>query len=303
MLRSPAVSGQFYEENKESLITQIEDSFLGAKGVGHLPKKTAHTENIIGAISPHAGYYFSGQAATFVYEKIAKCDVDTFVIIGVNHYGLGSKFSTTQNISWETPIGITQTDRQFITELIKKNKDVRDEPNAHSHEHSIEVQLPFLQYTMNSINKRFMIVPIMIKNGSFEELENLAKDIYSVSKAIKRKICVIASSDFTHYGSNYDYNIFDNVGEKDEIKKKVKEYDLSFIELIKKLDAKGFYEKSEKEEATICGRYPITLLLCYSKLCNPTQVKLESYYSSDDIMASFSKKTYNGVSYASIIIE
>lgn len=313
MLRYPAVAGQFYEEDKESLTMQIEDSFMGAKGVGYLPtekSKQVHIENIIGAISPHAGYYFSGQAASFVYEKISKCDIDTFIILGVNHYGLDSNFSTTRNLSWETPLGITAVDRNFITKLMELNKNVKDEPNAHSHEHSIEVQLPFLQFVMqvkNDADKHnassFNFIPIMIKSPTLEQIKQLAQDIYDTAKKLNQKICIIASSDFTHYGKNYDYTPFHFAkNEKEEVKK----HDFEFIDLIKKLDAETFFEKSKS--SSICGRLPITVLLFYAKLCNPAQIKLETYYTSDDIMPSKERddktsRNYNAVSYASIVIE
>jgi hypothetical protein len=310
MIRNEAVAGQFYEADKESLTLQIEDCFLGSKGVGHLPKentqkeeankektnnkKQTHKESIIGAISPHAGYYFSGQAASFVYEKISKCDIDTIIILGPNHYGTGSNITTTLNQSWNTPLGIVQIDRNFISKLIELNKDVKDNPNAHTHEHSIEVQLPFLEFIKNNS----LFVPLMIKDLSEENCKQLAEDINTTAKKLNKKILVIASSDFTHYGSNFNYEIFNNTN---NVKENIKSLDMSFVELIKKLDAKEFYKKSK--DSTICGRLPITILLFYLKQQKITQTKLEAYYTSDDIMPSHNKSSINSVSYVSMIFE
>lgn len=289
--RKAAVAGKFYEDDFGFLQAQLEDCFTGPKGVGEHPIMK-NSERFVGGISPHAGYVFSGQAASHLYDKLARSDVDVLVVIGPNHYGLGGNLVTTRNTSWEIPFGCVDVDNVFIDDLMARNPNVVDDLDAHVKEHSIEVQLPFIRYT----KKTAKIVPLMVKDLSLEECQRLANDILEIGIEKDKKVAIIASSDFTHYGNDYGYVPF-RYNIQDEIKK----MDGKFIDLIRALAVKSFFKQSE--QSSICGRIPITVLMEFAKLKGVEDIKVEQYYTSEDIYPCKDKNDFHSVSYASLVFE
>ena len=131
-MRAPAVSGQFYPRNKNDLDREISRCFDGVQA-GQKP--------VLGAVVPHAGYIYSGNTAAHVYSMLP--EADTFVLLGPNHTGYGSPVSVSSEI-WSTPLGEVDSDIEFIKALPRRIIDTDE--TAHKYEHSIEVQLPFLQH-------------------------------------------------------------------------------------------------------------------------------------------------------------
>ena len=284
MVREPVVAGRFYEGDKNQLESQLESCFTSGPG---LPKGS-HNKEIIGAISPHAGYMCSGMGASYVYKRIAESKKlpQTFVIIGPNHTGLGRTSLLLED--FRTPLGIAKVDTAF-GKLLLENKNLENSPLVHMNEHSIEVQLPFLQYTL----KDFMFLPIVISSYPFAE--ELAKALCSALKQTKRRVCIIASGDFTHYGPSYGFAPF-----RTNITENVKKLDFGAIELIKKLDDNGLNEYIQMTGATICGYLPIITLIKTVKLLGiKPDVKLLKYYTSGDVFGDHE----NSVSYASMVME
>jgi len=266
MIRKPVVAGTFYENDLKKLNAQIEDCFYGVREAN---------EDVKAIISPHAGYAFSGRATAHSFSNLPIAD--TYVILGLSHQGFPNCVS---KADFQTPFGVLKNDQYFTQEL-----DIETNEDAHNAEHSIEVQLPFLQH----IHPEAKIVPILVSDH-----EGVAEEICRVCKEIKRKIVLIASSDFTHYGPNYDYVPF-----KDFVKKNMYKLDKEAIEFILKLDKKGFRDYIEKTGATICGREPISALLDYAKLIGMKKARLLDYYTSGDVLGDYS----NAVGYASIVFE
>ena len=277
--RKPVVAGQFYLANTEELKDQIKSCFLSEFGPGKLPEKD-RTKKIVGAIAPHAGYQFSGPGAAFTYKEIAETKIpDTYLLLGPNHMGYHSSISVED---WETPLGTAKNDSEFGKTLAKNSKLEINE-KAHSTEHSIEVQIPFLQFTA----KEFKISPVMISHDlSYQEI---AEAIRKTAEQLKRNIIVIASSDFTHYGPDYGYEPF-----KTNVKKNLYELDKGAIELIKKLSTEKYLDYVAEKQATICGQLPIAVLMDSVK---PKKAELLKYYTSGDILGDYT----NAVGYASII--
>jgi len=266
MIREPLVSGMFYENDLKRLNEQIEKCFHGVKEENEAVKAT---------ISPHAGITFSGKAAAHSFSNLPIAD--TYVIVGLSHHGFPNCVS---KADFKTPFGVVENDQYFTQELkIETNED------AHNAEHSIELQLPFLQH----IHPEAKIVPILVSDHG-----GVAEEIVRVCKEIKRKIILIASSDFTHYGPNYDYIPF-----SDFVKKNLYKLDKEAIEFILKLDKDGFRNYIEKTGATICGKEPISVLLDYAKLTGIKKARLLDYYTSGDVVGDYS----NAVGYASIVFE
>jgi len=277
-MRKAAVAGQFYDADASRLKENLKELLSQ-------PKKSDFEADMTGMVVPHAGYVYSGKAAASAYNLIRDQKIDTFVIIGPNHSGLENAISFE---NFETSLGIAENDNEFGKELMKNSDLIKKDENAHKYEHCIEVQLPFLQFLF----KKIKIVPVLVGSLNYEGCKKIAEAIEKTARKLKRKICVIASSDFTHYGKGYNFIPFS--GTNEEIKKKLYDLDKKAISFIEKLHGKEFLDYSEK--TTICGRFAITIAVEFAKL-QKSKVKLIDYYTSGDVASDYR----NAVGYASIV--
>jgi hypothetical protein len=282
MTRQPSVAGLFYPNKKEELIEMIKKCFLDKKGPGELCQKNKDKKTMA-IISPHAGYFYSGMCAANGYKEIGETKADTYIILGNSHEGYTTCISTED---WQTPLGIAENDKEMTEAIIKEGIEENNE--AHYNEHSIEVQIPFLQF----IKEKPKIVPIMI--GQEENYKETAKKIFNAIKKTKKKTIIIASSDFTHYGPNYDYIPF-----TEKVKENIQKMDNQAIEIIKKMDADKFTEHIQIEASTICGAYPIAVCMEICRLDGVKKATLLKYYTSGDVVHDYK----NAVGYASIKFE
>ncbi|MCX6801713.1 MAG: AmmeMemoRadiSam system protein B [Candidatus Diapherotrites archaeon] len=257
--REPAVAGQFYPGNVAKLRETLDGFFSAAK-------KTPSSKAII---APHAGYIYSGRIAALGHARLAKAK--TFILLGPNHTGLGPGISVSDSDSWKMPLGSIQTDREIAEKIIKKSSAEFDSM-AHLGEHSLEVQLPFLQYRF----KEFKIVPVTIASQELKELLELGNAIAS----LKEDVSVIASSDFSHFIPL----------------KNAKEKDLEALELAGKLKAEEFHALVEEKNLSICGASAITALLQYCRKKGMKKGTLLEYGSSADMTGD----TSSVVGYASM---
>lgn len=240
-MRYPAVAGSFYPENENALKKQIEECFLHKLGPGEIPTYKKGGKKIKGCVVPHAGYVYSGPVAAHVYSALANDGFpETFIIIGPNHTGYGNGVAVTTE-SFNTPLGDVCVDKDLAKELLDTIID--NDINAHMYEHSIEVQLPFLQY----IKKDFSFVPVCMGMQDYKTAKEVGDIIKDVIK--DRDVVVIASSDFTHCGSMY--------GQTPPMGKRVdefaKEQDEKAIDAILKLESKQLIENIKKYNITMCG--------------------------------------------------
>jgi hypothetical protein len=276
MIRYPVVSGQFYPGRFAELSKEIESCFR--KGPGAVPGKRKR-QQINAVISPHAGYQFSGPTAAWAYKEIAEYIFpDVFVVLGLSHGGYRTCISFDD---WETPFGIVKNDNDF-SEALKIYHDEK----IHADEHSIEAQLPFLQFANKDKLKEIRICPIIVNDYS-----GLAEKIRKTALSQGKKIVVIASSDFTHYGPNYGYVPFVS-----NVRENLHKLDRGAITHILKLDIRGFSEYLDKTQATICGFRPILALMEYMKLAGMKNSRLLHYTTSGDVVNDFT----NAVGYAAI---
>ncbi len=279
--RKPIVAGQFYPSDRNDLLKSIENSFRSSFGPGRLPSKRGK-EKIKGVLSPHAGYPFSGAGAAKVFKEIGESDFpEAYLILGVNHGGTDTCIS---DENWKTPLGEVQSDKDLIRILVEKGIDINND--AHHYEHSIEVQLPFLQYVSKDREKELKVVCMMVAQG---EHEKIGENIWA---AIKDKdVMIICSSDFTHYGTHYRYIPFSG-----DVRKNMEKLDMGAVKFVKNKDAKGFLDYVEKTGATICGKAGISVMLWLMKKMK-TECEVLGYYTSGDVMGDYS----NAVGYASIV--
>ncbi|NYZ79204.1 MEMO1 family protein [Candidatus Micrarchaeota archaeon] len=272
-MRYPAVEGAFYPSGEEQLKKEVERAFSKGAGLPELGDK----KNLIAVVSPHAGYVYSGWVASYAYREIAEnySQPPTFVILGPNHTGKGSGVALSRE-DWETPLGVASNDRE-LGKLIQKNSRIVDfDELAHQSEHSVEVQLPFLQF----IYKDFKFVPICLGLGDYETADGIAHAILKASQEMKRDIFVIASSDFTHF----------------EDAQSAKKKDELALEAIKRLDAKLFLNEVENNNISICGYAPIMVAIIYSKLKGGKEAKVLKYANSGDV----TKDYHEVVAYCSV---
>ncbi len=279
-MRAPLVAGQFYEGTKEKLIEQIEESFR--KGDTFPSEK--RDKRVIAAIVPHAGYVFSGKAAAQAVKEIAESDAEVFVILGVNHQGSGK--NTTTDEDFLTPLGTAKIDKELLA-ILKRDCGLEVNEEAHRHEHSMEVILPMLQYAV----KKFAFVPLMVSFDPENLGRALRKGVEEYTKKTKKKVCVIASADMTHFGMSYGFMPF-----SENIRERLYSLDRGAIELILKKDAKGFLNYIEETKATICGRNTIASLLSYLEK-ERVKGELLDYYTSADVMGDHR----TAVGYAAIV--
>ena len=282
-VRKPIASGSFYDENPKLLQQQIENAFTDELGPGALPiKKRAGF--IYGAIVPHAGYAYSGPCAAWAYKELGEAEpAETYVILGPNHTGMGTSGVSTQAFS--TPFGVVRSDKKLADYLVNKGS-IKNDELPHMQEHSIEVQLPFLQFINRDVES-WKILPVVLSDDV--DYKQFATDLKEAVIDLDKKITVIASSDFTHYGHAYGYIPFSL-----DVPNKLKELDMGAVEFIKKKDDVGFLNYVDNTGATICGSIPIATLL---RLMNNRRAELLQYYRSGDLVGNYK----NSVSYASII--
>lgn len=287
-IRHSTVAGQFYDANEIDLRQTIEKCFTDFRGPGVIPKVKSTNKKIKGIIVPHAGYIFSGSTAAYSYKFLAENGfADSFVIIGPNHTGMGSGVSIMTEGEWMTPFGITQ-----INELIAKKmrRDIIDmDENAHKYEHSIEVQLPFLQFLVG--NKNFNFVPICMGIQDIITSQEVGNIIANVIKDSNENIVIIASTDFTHAGFNYNSMPPEGV----RVDKYAEKQDKLALEKILKLDSKGLIETVEKNNITMCGYGPVASLITAAKNLGAKETKLLKYSTSYEVQPGSSCVGYAAI--------
>ena len=281
MVRKAVVAGSFYEDSFDALDKQINDCFKSKFGPGELPI-SKREKDILGVISPHAGYQFSGMGAAWAYKEIAESKFpDLFIMLGLSHSGFSNCVSLED---WETPFGIVENDKAFGKKLME-NGGLKQDEAAHSDEHSIEVQLPFLQFVNKDRLRLLRIVPVIVSSSYEEIAQAIVKTINDTGK----KAVIIASSDFTHYGLNYGFFPF-----SDNIKENMYKLDNGAIEHIKKLNAYRFLSYTDETGATICGRMPIAAALEACKLLGAKKARLLRYYTSGDVIGDYGSAVGDG---------
>lgn len=265
MVRNPAVAGQFYSARKEALQKEVEKYLL----------KDADKIKAIGVVSPHAGYMYSGPVAGATLSS-AKFE-ETCIIMGPNHTGDGKPFSVMTEGTWRTPLGDCEIDAELAKSILENSKYLQEDEVAHRYEHSVEVQIPFLQV----LKGEFKIVPMVLSHAKVEIYKAIGKDIAKSLKE-KRIATIIASSDMTHY-------------EPQDI---AKEKDKKAIDAILNLDEDGLMTAIESYDISMCGYAPVCVMLAASKELGAKKAKLVKYQTSGDITGD-----YDGVvGYAGILV-
>jgi AmmeMemoRadiSam system protein B len=273
--RRPAVSGMFYAGTAGELEEQIGWCYKHELGPGTIPRVNSKgLREIVAIVVPHAGYYYSGPVAAHAYKEVADDGVfDTAVILGPNHTGYGYPVSLWAGGGWSTPLGEVEVNKELAQRLL--GDVIRADETAHIHEHSIEVQLPWLQHLYGKVK----IVPITMLAQDIETARIVGKSIGQAGD----NLIVIASSDLTHY----------------EPHSVAMEKDSSVIEAIIALDEEELYERCERLGCTMCGYGPVAAAIVASKEMKGKKASLLKYATSGDTSGDFSRV----VGYGSIVIK
>lgn len=272
-VRTPAVAGMFYPKDEKQLKEEIQNCILHEFGAAHSETKT---EKIFGAICPHAGYMYSGPIASHSFQSIANQDFELAIILGPNHWGVGCGVATMKDCTWQTPLGGIEVDSESAEEINKLSKLIEIDFFSHTRDHSIEVQVPFLQ---EIYKKKFKILPIILNDQDLEFAQEIGHAIATLAK--KKKCIIIGSSDFTHYEPNEFAH----------------SQDKALIEPILRLDVEEFYKVLNERRVTACGYGAIASTMIACKELGATKGKLLKYATSGDIAGDKSSV----VGYASIV--
>ncbi|MEM2394243.1 MAG: AmmeMemoRadiSam system protein B [Candidatus Bathyarchaeia archaeon] len=268
-VRLPSQAGAFYAGTAESLRRQIEECFLHRLGPGNIPKVVeAGPRRIVGLICPHAGYMYSGPVAAHAYYSLAlDGKPDTVVLLGPNHTGYGSGLAIMSEGLWRTPLGDVEIDRETANKIVEESRLIDIDETAHRYEHSIEVQLPFLQYLYGL---RFKIVPICFLMQDFHSAEEVGQ---AVARAVAGKnALIVASSDMTHY----------------EPHRSAEKKDRLALQAVEAMDGAKFYSIIESHGVTACGYGPIAALITAAKILGAKEAKLLCYKTSGDVSGDYS---------------
>jgi AmmeMemoRadiSam system protein B len=261
------------------LKAQIEGCFKHELGPGTLPKVADRKlQNVVGLVCPHAGYMYSGPVAAHGYHRLAEDGKpDTIVILGPNHTGSGSALAVMREGVWSTPLGEVEIDTATADAIARASNIIDVDDSAHSSEHSIEVQLPFLQFLYGS---SFKFVPICFL---MQDLESSREVGLAVAKAIASKnAAVIASTDMTHY----------------EPQRSAEKKDKAAIETVLKMDEAKLYSTVEGFSISMCGFAPTMALIVAAKALGAKKAELLCYKTSGDVTQDYSAV----VGYASIAL-
>lgn len=288
--RMPVAAGTFYPSNPVKLAKEIESCFRNGPGAPGKPTD----RKIVAAVVPHAGYPYSGPVAACAYKVLAGAkQPDTVIIIGLDHRGLGTAASVWQGSAWETPLGKLEIDYALGKNLLGLDTIFNKELDPHMEEHSIEVQLPFLQAIYKDWPK---ILPISVSAPpDIMTARRMGDAIYRAAKG--RNAVLLASSDFTHYGISYGY--FPFFGTPAEIEKQVHDSDMAVISSIEQIRPDEVIDAVKRKGLTICGAMPIAILLNALAGLKIEKGKLLKYATS----AETTGDRENFVGYAAVVFE
>jgi len=264
--RAPSVAGTFYESTYESLRKRLEWCFLHKIGPGSLPSKPTRPErSILGLVSPHAGYIYSGPIAAHGYFHISQEPAPKVVaIIGPNHTGMGAGVSIWEGGDWETPLGKIPVERQLARSIADQGVGELDS-EAHLFEHSVEVQLPFLQYVLG---EGFRIIPICMM---LQDTETSAELGSAVAKSLDpASALLVASTDFSHYEPYSVAYLKDS----------------KVAEAILGMEPAAVGATVEREEVSMCGPGPVMATMTAAKAMGARTAEKLCYATSGDTSGS-----------------
>jgi hypothetical protein len=253
-VRPPAVAGLFYEDSPDVLRNNIDEYLENAK----VPKVKGTVRALV---SPHAGYVYSGSTAAHAYKMVAGCKYDCVIVVGPSHRDYFTGVSIYPGVSYETPLGPIPIHQEIREDLLKEDGVFISSDEGHRSEHSIEVQLPFLQTVLGD----FSFVPVIMGDQHRQMCNDLAEAIVRV--ATNRNILLVASSDLSHYHSYDEAVLLDN----------------RVISELEKFDSDSFIDNIENHSFEACGGGPIAVVMKSARQLGANKAEILYYCNSGDI--------------------
>ncbi len=265
-IRHPAVAGSFYPSDPAELRQMIEKMI----------DKNASRTPALGIIAPHAGYIYSGRGAGIVYSRVEI--PEDVVVLAPNHRGMGADVAIWADGKWITPLGEIPVNSELCQLIMEESDLVEDDERAHRYEHSLEVQLPFIQY----FRPDFKLVPLCLLRMTYAECEELGKAIARAVKKWAKPVLVVASSDMSHYVSA----------------QQAEKYDKMALDKVIKLDPQGLYKTVYEHNISMCGFIPATVMLVSAIELGAKQAEVVDYRNSGDVTGDYREV----VAYASVMV-
>jgi AmmeMemoRadiSam system protein B len=253
-LRKSVIAGSWYPGAPSILRRDIENYF---NSVPYLELEG----DVVGLIAPHAGYIYSGQIAANAYNLIRGNKYDVVIVVGPSHRIAFHGVSIFSGGGYETPLGIVPIAEELAKNIKNLSKTVVDVPQAHLQEHSVEIQLPFLQVALGD----FLFIPLVMGDQDANICHELAATIYEATR--DKKILIVGSSDLSHF---YNY-------------KMAKKLDAVVLEHLKDGDAAGLLESLENGTAEACGGGPMVVAMLVARMMNANKAHLLKYANSGDV--------------------
>lgn len=266
MIRRAVVAGTFYEGSRERLRTQV----------AHLLAPDVTPEEVIGVVVPHAGYVYSGRVAGAVYSRVAW--PESWVILGPNHTGQGLDASIMTSGEWETPLGPVPVDGELAKAILGHSTVMGEDPLSHAREHSIEVQLPFLQIR----GEPFCFVPISLYRHEYAVCQEVGQALAAGIRQVGKRVVLVASTDMSHYVSRTEAAAKDRKA----------------LDAILALDPEGLHRVVRREGISMCGFHATVAMLVAAKALGATSAELVKYTDSGEVTGDTSEV----VAYAGLII-
>lgn len=237
-IRQPAVAGLFYPSDSSTLRNEVSSFLIEAD-------KKLSSQNILGIVSPHAGYVYSGKTAAFGFKLLEGKNINRVIIISPSHREYFAGSSVFNGDAYKTPLGVVEVDKESAKKIVEGSKTIFMGIEGHRQEHAVEVQIPFLQIIL----KEFRIVPIVMGDQRKIFVDELAEQI---TKSVDDRTAVIASSDLSHFYS----------------KKKADELDSIVAKHIEEFNYEQLQIDLDKRICEACGGGPIVVLMKAASLLN-----------------------------------
>lgn len=269
-VRPPAVAGTFYEGTPERLRRQVETCFAAN------PPAPPRKQRFLGAVVPHAGLMYSGHVAAAFYAQAEL--PKRFVILCPNHTGAGHFAAINREGAWRTPFGEVAIDTPLADALMARTKLLAEDTKAHAREHSLEVQLPFLQHLLGDA---FTFVPICLGAHCYEYAEEIGRAIAAVMKTVK-DVAILASSDLNHY---------------EDQRTTLRKDQLAIDEVLRR-SPRDLWRVVDEYDVSMCGFIPTTTMLVATNELGATDARLVKHATSGDVSGDYERV----VGYASVVV-
>jgi AmmeMemoRadiSam system protein B len=286
-IRPPAVAGSFYDARADALVRSLRGCFTHRLGPGRLPQANSEGPGAISAlVSPHAGYLYSGPAAAHGYAALAADGIpDSVVLLGPSHYTADGGAAVSLAEAWRTPLGDVPVQRDLCQELLAASDLLAADEQTHASEHSLEVQVPFLQFLFG--DRVPGLVPICLRTHPWDEVEALVADARRLGEVLAevvgaRRVVVIASTDFSHQAPQ----------------EFAEQQDRLALDAILALDPDRLLRTVQEHRISTCGPIAVAVALAYCQARGGGKAELLRYYTSGDVIGEKAAV----VGYASVVI-